>query len=75
MKILSTREIHLQKDTTNVEKWCEENTMPLNEDKCNLLNLKWKMEFTLFNTIVDTACKDPKRLRYFNVLQPFVVSK
>ena len=24
MKILSTEEIHLQKDTTNVEKWCEE---------------------------------------------------
>ena len=55
MKILSTEENHLQKDTTNVEKWCEENTMRLNEDKCNLLNLKGKMEVTLFNTIVDTA--------------------
>ena len=55
MKILSIEEIHLQKDTTNVEKWCRENKMPLNEDKCNLLNLKGKMEVTLFNTIVDTA--------------------
>ena len=55
MKILSTEEIHLQKDTTNVEKWCEENTMPLKKDKCNLLNLKSKMEVTLFITIVDTA--------------------
>ena len=55
MKILSTEEIHLQKDTTNVEKWCKENKMPLNEDKCNLLNLKGKMEVTLFHTNVDTA--------------------
>ena len=55
MKILSTEEIHLQKDTANVEKWCKENKMPLNEDKCNLLNLKGKMEVTLFNTNVDTA--------------------
>ena len=39
MKILSTEKIHLQKDTTNVEKWCKKNKMPLNEDKCNLLNL------------------------------------
>ena len=29
--------------------------MPLNEDKCNLLNLKGKMEVTLFNTNVDYA--------------------
>ena len=29
--------------------------MPLNEEKYNLLNLKGKMEVTLFNTIVDTA--------------------
>ena len=55
MKILSTEEIHLQKDTTNVEKWCKENNMPLDEDKCNLLNLKRKMEVTLFNTNDDTA--------------------
>ena len=55
MKILSTEKIHLQKDTTNVEKWCEENKMPLNEDKCNLLNLKGKMEVTLFYTNFDTA--------------------
>ena len=45
----------MKKDTTNVEKWCEENTMPLKKDKCNLLNLKRKMEVTVFNTIVDTA--------------------
>ena len=55
MKIFSTEEIYLQKDTTNVEKWCEENKMPLNENKCNLFNLKGKMEVTLFNTNVDTA--------------------
>ena len=55
MKIFSTEEIHLQKDTTNVEKWCEENKMPLNEDKCNLLNLKGKKEVTLLNTNFDTA--------------------
>ena len=55
MKILSTEEIHLQKDTTNVEKWCKENKRPLNEDKCNLLNLKGKMKVTVFNTYVDTA--------------------
>ena len=55
MKILSTEEIHLQKDKTNVEKWCEENKMPLNEDKCNLLNFKEKMEVTLFNTNDDTT--------------------
>ena len=55
MKVLSTEEIHLQKDTTNVEKRCKENKMPLNEDKCNLLNLKGKMEITLFNTNGDTA--------------------
>ena len=55
MKILSTEETLLQKDTKNVEKLCEENKMPLNEDKCNLLNLKRKMEVTLFNTNVDTA--------------------
>ena len=54
-KIVSTEEIDLQKDSTIVEKWCEENKMPLNEDKCNLLNLKGKMEVTLFNTNVDTA--------------------
>ena len=29
--------------------------MPLNEDKCILLNLKKKMEVTLFNKNVDTA--------------------
>ena len=29
--------------------------MPLNEEKYNLLNLKGKMEVTLFNTSVDTA--------------------
>ena len=74
MKILSTEEIRLQNDSTNVEKWCEENKMPLNEAKGNLLNLKWKMEFTLFNTNVDTA-KTQKRLQYFNVCQLFVVSK
>ena len=55
VKILSTQEIHLQKHTTNVEKWCKENKMPLNEDKCNLLNFKEKMKVTLFNTKVDTA--------------------
>ena len=55
MKILSTEEIHLQKDTANIEKWCKENKMPLNEDKCNVLNLKGKMEVTLFNTNVDIA--------------------
>ena len=53
MKILSTEEIHLQKDTTNVEKWCEKNKMRLNEDNCNLLNLNGKVK--LFNTKVDTA--------------------
>ena len=62
MKILSTEEIHLQKDTTNVEKWCEENTMPLKKDKCNLLNLKSKMEVTLFITIVDTAKTQENRI-------------
>ena len=61
MKILSTEEIHLQKDMTNVEKCCEENKMPLYEDKCNLLNLKRKMEVTLFKTNVDTT-KTAKRL-------------
>ena len=40
---------------TNVEKWCEENKMPLNEDKCNLFNLKGKMEVTLFKTNDDTT--------------------
>ena len=55
MKIVSTDEIRLQKDSTNVEKWCEENKMPLNEAKCNLLNLKGNMEVTLFDTNVDTA--------------------
>ena len=55
MKIVSTEEIRLQKDSTNVEKWCEENKMPLNEAKCNLLNLKGNMEVTLFDTNVDTA--------------------
>ena len=55
MKILSTEKIHLRKYTTNVVKWCEENKMSLNEDKCNLLNLKGKMEVTLFNTNIDTA--------------------
>ena len=50
-----TEEFHLQKDKKNVEKWCEENKMPLKEDKCNLLNLKGKMEVTLFNANVDTA--------------------
>ena len=29
--------------------------MPLKENKCNLLNLKGKMELKLFNTTVDTA--------------------
>ena len=72
MKILSTEEIHLQKDTKNVEKLCEENKMPLNEDKCNLLNLNGKMEVTLFNTIVDTAKtqKDLGILRCDNFLWP-----
>ena len=55
MKILSTEEIHLQNDTANIEKWCKENKMPLNEEKCNVLNLKGKMEVTLFNTNVDIA--------------------
>ena len=55
MKIVSTDEIRLQKDSTNVEKWCEENKMTLNEAKCNLLNLKGNMEVTLFDTNVDTA--------------------
>ena len=55
MKILSTEEIHLHKDSTNVEKWCEENKMTMKKNKCNLLNLKEKMEVTLFNTNVDTA--------------------
>ena len=31
MKILSTEKIHLQKDTTNVEKWCKENKKPLKQ--------------------------------------------
>ena len=52
---MSNEEIHLQKDTTNIEKWCKENKMPLKEDKSNLLNLKAKMEVTQFNTNVDTA--------------------
>ena len=55
MKILSTEEVHPQKDTTNVEKWCEEIKMPLNEDKCNLLNPKGRMEVTLIKTNIDTA--------------------
>ena len=55
MKILSTEETHQQKDTTNVEKRCKENKMPLNEDKRNLLKLKGKLEVTLFNTNVDTT--------------------
>ena len=38
--------------------------MPLNENKCNLLNLRGKMEVTLFNTDVDTA----KTQKYSGIL-------
>ena len=50
LKILSTTPEGMQEDVKNLENWCSENSMILNNKKCKLLNVKGSCQIQLLNS-------------------------
>ena len=50
LKLLSTTPEGMQEDVKNLENWCSENSMILNNKKCKLLNVKGSCQIQLLNS-------------------------
>ena len=50
LKLLSTTPEGMQEDVKNLENWCSDNSMILNNKKCKLLNVKGSCQIQLLNS-------------------------
>ena len=55
LKLLSTTPEGMQEDVKNLENWCSENSMILNNKKCKLLNVKGSCQIQLLNSQLQDA--------------------